>query len=84
MNLKEINMNDLPEDVKKIFNIFDREWTPIYLVGGCVRDMLLGTTPKDYDFTVETPPENIENILRLYHIRFNAMSARYGTIVARI
>lgn len=84
MNLKEINMNDLPEDVKKIFNIFDREWTPIYLVGGCVRDMLLGTTPKDYDFTVETQPENIENILRLYHIPFNAMSARYGTIVARI
>lgn len=84
MNLKEINMNDLPEDVKKIFNIFDREWIPIYLVGGCVRDMLLGTTPKDYDFTVETPPENIENILRLYHIPFNAMSARYGTIIARI
>ena len=84
MNLKEINMNDLPEDVKKIFNIFDREWTPIYLVGGCVRDMLLGATPKDYDFTVETTPENIENILRLYHIPFNAMSAKYGTIVARI
>lgn len=84
MNLKEINMKDLPEDVKKIFNIFDREWTPIYLVGGCVRDMLLGTTPKDYDFTVETTPENIENILRLYHIPFNAMSAKYGTIVARI
>lgn len=84
MNLKEINMNDLPEDVKKIFNIFDREWTPIYLVGGCVRDMLLGTTPKDYDFTVETQPENIENILKLYHIPFNAMSAKYGTIVARI
>lgn len=84
MNLKEINMKNLPEDVKKIFNIFDREWTPIYLVGGCVRDMLLGTTPKDYDFTVETPPENIENILRLYHIPFNAMSAKYGTIVARI
>lgn len=84
MNLKEINMKNLPEDVKKIFNIFDREWTPIYLVGGCVRDMLLGTTPKDYDFTVETTPENIENILRLYHIPFNAMSAKYGTIVARI
>lgn len=84
MNLKEINMKDLPKDVKKIFNIFDREWTPIYLVGGCVRDMLLGTTPKDYDFTVETPPENIENILRLYHIPFNAMSAKYGTIIARI
>ena len=84
MNLKEINMNNLPEDVKKIFNIFDREWTPIYLVGGCVRDMLLGATPKDYDFTVETTPENIENILRLYHIPFNAMSAKYGTIVARI
>lgn len=84
MNLKEININVLPEDVKKIFDMFDREWTPIYLVGGCVRDMLLGTTPKDYDFTVETPPENIENILKLYHIPFNAMSAKYGTIIARI
>ena len=84
MNLKEINMNDLPEDVKKIFNIFDREWTPIYLVGGCVRDMLLGTTPKDYDFTVETQPENIENILKLYHIPFNAMSEKNDKMVARI
>lgn len=80
----EKNMNNLPANVRQIYKIFDAMDTPIYLVGGCVRDMLLGETPKDYDFTVETTPEDIQTILKLYHIPFNAMSAKYGTIIARI
>lgn len=30
-----------------------------YLVGGCVRDLLLGLTPKDYDVTTEARPEAV-------------------------
>ena len=33
-----------------------------YLVGGCVRDLLLGKTPKDWDITTNAKPEQIQSI----------------------
>ena len=30
-----------------------------FLVGGCVRDMLMGRTPKDYDVTTSATPEQV-------------------------
>jgi len=33
-----------------------------YLAGGCVRDMLLGKTPQDYDITTNARPEQIQKI----------------------
>ncbi|USN57379.1 MAG: hypothetical protein H6766_02825 [Candidatus Peribacteria bacterium] len=37
--------------------------TPLYLVGGCVRDLLLGSTdsPTDIDVTAPGEPETIRN-----------------------
>lgn len=33
-----------------------------YLAGGCVRDMVLGKTPQDYDITTSAKPEDVEKI----------------------
>ncbi|MDR3581994.1 MAG: nucleotidyltransferase, partial [Candidatus Pacebacteria bacterium] len=33
-----------------------------YLVGGCVRDMMLGRTSKDWDVTTNARPEQIQGI----------------------
>lgn len=33
-----------------------------YLVGGCVRDLLTGATPKDWDFTTNARPEQIQTL----------------------
>lgn len=33
-----------------------------YLVGGCVRDLLLGSEPKDYDITTNARPEEVEKV----------------------
>ena len=33
-----------------------------YLAGGCVRDMLLGKSPQDYDITTNARPDEIEKI----------------------
>lgn len=32
---------------------------PAYPVGGCVRDLLMGRTPGDYDMTTAAPPERV-------------------------
>jgi poly(A) polymerase len=35
-----------------------------YLVGGCVRDLLLGIAPKDFDVATDAKPEEIKSIFR--------------------
>jgi len=51
-----------------------------YLVGGCVRDLLLGLEPKDFDVATDAPPNRIKRLFRsafvigrrfrLVHVRF--------------
>lgn len=41
----------------------------VYLVGGAVRDMALGLTPKDLDFATEKPYEMAQSIARRYGSR---------------
>ena len=35
-----------------------------YLVGGCVRDMLLGREPGDWDITTSAKPEEVKAVFR--------------------
>lgn len=35
-----------------------------YLVGGCVRDLLLGVTPKDFDVATDARPEEVKSLFR--------------------
>ena len=47
-----------------------------FLVGGCVRDELLGRLPKDYDIATDAPPERIEALFphsRLVGAQFGVM-----------
>ena len=47
--------------------------------GGCVRDMLLGSIPKDYDIATEARPEDIEKIFK----RTIPVGAQFGVILVR-
>lgn len=42
------------------FNIANKE---LYLVGGCVRDIMLDKTPKDFDFCTNAKPNEVKDIL---------------------
>jgi putative nucleotidyltransferase with HDIG domain len=50
-----------------------------YLVGGCVRDLLLGTTPKDFDVSTDAPPERI---LELFP-GSGQVGAHFGVVLVR-
>ena len=50
-----------------------------YLVGGCVRDLLLGTTPKDFDVATNATPEDVRDVfprVRLVGRRFRIAHVR--------
>ena len=54
------------------------------LVGGAVRDTLLGLTPKDLDFAVDQPPERITEILEAAGIKVIPTGLQHGTVTAVI
>lgn len=52
-----------------------------YLVGGCVRDLLAGTLPKDFDVATSAHPEQAETLFkrgRLIGRRFRLLHVRFG------
>ena len=63
---------------------FARRGKHLYLVGGLVRDWLLGRPSTDYDFTTDTEPEETTNILRGLSRNVYAPGERFGTISATL
>ena len=55
---------DLPEEIRRITGIFDRAGYELYLVGGCVRDMILGHRPNDYDFVTNADAEAVLALMK--------------------
>ena len=49
----------LPNGVKIIIDQLERYGHRADVVGGCVRDMLMGKSAHDYDVTTAAPPEAV-------------------------
>ena len=54
----------IPPVLKKMHEIFSRGGFRSYLVGGAVRDILMGLPPHDYDVATDAKPEDV---MRLFH-----------------
>ena len=58
----------IERSLKRIFFTFMHNDKEIFLVGGCVRDLLLGKTPKDYDLCTNATPEEVKKMFpKHYH-----------------
>lgn len=65
------------EEVKKLVS-------PLYMVGGAVRDEILGRTPKDFDFTTPLTPDEIEASIRKAKRKPYLIGKRFGTVGVKI
>lgn len=54
---------ELPKEVQEILNKFDKAGYEIYVVGGAVRDILMGKMTNDWDFTTNAIPEEILKVI---------------------
>lgn len=70
------SIKDLAYGFKSTFN------KELNLVGGSVRDVLLGLEPKDWDLCTNATPEEIKSILSLVDYDYNEQGAHFGIIVA--
>ena len=72
----------LDQDALKILKKLNNSGHETYLVGGCIRDILLGHKPKDFDIATSATPEQIHKLFKrsriigrrfkLVHIMFSA------------
>jgi poly(A) polymerase len=60
----EIDPRSLDIDAVKVVNRLHQAGHEAYLVGGCVRDLLVGRTPKDFDIATSALPSEVRGIFR--------------------
>lgn len=65
----------IPQYVLKIVDVLSTAGYEAYLVGGCVRDILLERTPKDWDVTTNALPEQI-----MSHFTHTVYENNFGTV----
>jgi poly(A) polymerase/tRNA nucleotidyltransferase (CCA-adding enzyme) len=52
----------IPPEVREIAETLQKSGFEAYVVGGCVRDLLIGKKPKDWDLTTNATPEQIQGL----------------------
>lgn len=52
----------IPPEVETVARTLETAGYDAYLVGGCVRDLVLGQKPKDWDITTNAHPEDIQKL----------------------
>ena len=76
----QIDLNGLwqaiPRRLFEIAQIFETNGFETHLVGGCVRDLLLGQQPKDWDFATNAKPKEVQALFP----QANLVGEKYGTV----
>lgn len=56
----QISPSSIPPEVLEVTKALEKAGFEAWVVGGCVRDLLVGRTPKDWDVTTNANPEQIQ------------------------
>lgn len=64
--MNTIKKEKIPYFVSHVTKTLQESGFEAYLVGGCVRDMLMNKKPKDWDITTNARPEQIQNVFEEY------------------
>ncbi len=55
---------EIPNNILRIIDILENNGHKAYIVGGCIRDMLLNIKPKDYDICTSARPEQVQKLFK--------------------
>lgn len=75
---------ELPKDVAYIIETLDNKGFEAYVVGGCVRDSLLGREPKDWDVTTNALPMDVLNLFKSLGYNVIETGLKHGTVTVMI
>lgn len=69
-----------PEPVRRIFSVLQESGFEVYLVGGCVRDCLLGKKPHDWDICTSATLGQIRPVFEQKGYYVASTGLRHGTL----
>ena len=72
-------MIKIPSDVKNVMNILTSAGHKAYVVGGCVRDSIMGREPNDWDVTTSATPDRIKELFSSF--RTVDTGIQHGTVL---
>ena len=73
----------VPDDLTKIYDLMKQAGKQLYIVGGAVRDTILGKTPKDYDLATDARPEEVMEVLRSdQNLKLDLTGKMFGVVRA--
>lgn len=75
--IRRLRTSSLREFATSIIETLRQRSFQAYLVGGCVRDLLLGREPKDYDVSTDATPEQVMSIFPETY----AVGAQFGVVL---
>lgn len=76
---RRLDLNFIPSDVKETMECLHRSGFRVWLVGGSLRDFLLGTEPKDWDLATTATPQEVTGLFP----RVIPVGLRHGTVQVR-
>ncbi|MCQ8105612.1 polynucleotide adenylyltransferase PcnB [Methylomonas sp. SURF-2] len=82
-----ISRAQISENALKVLQRLKKADYEAYLVGGCVRDLLLGREPKDFDVATNASPEQVKQVFRNCRIigrRFRLAHVFFGREIIEV
>ena len=70
----------VPSDILEIKDVFVKNGFKLFVVGGAVRDAVLGKIPKDWDLATDATPDQVEKIMSESGFRTLPTGKAFGVI----
>jgi tRNA nucleotidyltransferase/poly(A) polymerase len=72
---------NIPSDIKKLYKLFKKNGKQLYVVGGAVRDAILGKSPKDFDLTTDAKPDEVLDIAKQGGFKSVEVGKQFGVVI---
>jgi poly(A) polymerase len=82
-----VSREDISKNALKVLYRLHNAGFSAYLVGGCIRDLLLGRRPKDFDIATNAEPEEVKELFsncRLIGRRFRLAHVHFGREIIEV
>ena len=70
----------VPEEIGFVIKTLGEAGYEAYLVGGCVRDFIMGVIPKDYDVTTDATPDEVHRVFDDLDVHIIDTGIKQGTV----
>lgn len=72
---------NIPSDILKIHQAFKKSGYKLYVVGGAVRDAILGSNPKDFDLATDAKPDEVLKLAKDNNFSTAEVGKAFGVVI---